>query len=100
LAVIREKETLYIALTDQFTQIILQNAKLYCFRQKPDHARIPNNRQILVWLPTHCFVNSPIPEISCITMDDEIEDNYNQCVEVSIEFSNEKNRQARSIVIN
>lgn len=67
---------------------------------KLDQIRIPNNRQKLVWLPTYCFTDSIIPDIKSINIDDEISDNHNDCVEVTILFSNKTKRLAIFMTIN
>jgi hypothetical protein len=61
---------------------------------KPDQIRIANDRQKLVWLPNLCFVCSEIPDITFVKIDDEINDSQNECIEVTIEFSNGERRWA------
>lgn len=61
---------------------------------KDGQIRIKNNRQKLVWLPESCFTDCEIPTISSISIDDQINDPKNDCVEVTISFDNGEKRWA------
>ncbi|MCG8385766.1 MAG: hypothetical protein MJA30_09510 [Cytophagales bacterium] len=61
---------------------------------KDGQLRIRNNNQKLVWLPASCFVESEIPSIVSINIDDEINNPKNDCIEVTVEFDNEEKRWA------
>ncbi len=67
---------------------------------KPDQIRIVNNSQKLVWLPNPCFTNAKIPEIIEIKIDDEITDSQNDCIEVTIEFSDGEKRWVTFATVN
>lgn len=53
---------------------------------KEDKIRIKGNIDRLVWLPNLYFSENKIPEIKSITIDDRIDDPFNDCVDVTIEF--------------
>ena len=57
---------------------------------KDGQIRIKNNQQKLVWIPENCFSFIQIPEILTINIDDKIDNSMNDCLEVTIEFSNGK----------
>ena len=57
---------------------------------KKGKIRIKGNKQKSVWIPDLCFTNNPIPEILSIIIDDEINDEYNSCTEVTIHFNDGK----------
>lgn len=61
--------------------------------------RIKNDNGKLVWIPDYCFDALEIPDISSVMIDDEINDNYNDCVEVTIEFSDRERRYATFMTI-
>ncbi len=67
---------------------------------KSDKIRIPNDRENLVWIPIHCFTSSKIPNIISINIDDEINDFHNECVEVTIKFSDGEKRWATFMTTN
>lgn len=50
--------------------------------------RIKNNQNKLVWLPEICFTSNEVFEIISIKIDDRIDNPKNDCIEVTIEFSN------------
>ncbi|MBI3233727.1 MAG: hypothetical protein HYZ42_06745 [Bacteroidetes bacterium] len=50
--------------------------------------RIKSNTERLVWISFLCFSDVKGPEIISITIDDEIKDSLNDCIEVTIQFSN------------
>lgn len=55
---------------------------------KEGKLRIKNNQEKLVLITELCFTSQPIPEIQTISIDDEITDESNFCVEVTIKFIN------------
>ncbi len=55
---------------------------------KPDQIRIKNDNQKSVWLPDHIFTKNVVPEIQSINIDDKIQNELNDCVEVTIKFNN------------
>ncbi|MDI6803844.1 MAG: hypothetical protein QME58_08360 [Bacteroidota bacterium] len=60
------------------------------FESKENTYRIKNDSNKLVWIPKTCFVDHEIPAIVSINVDDEIKNPNNDCVEVTIEFSDGK----------
>jgi hypothetical protein len=52
-----------------------------------DYIRFRSERGRLVWLPAYFFAKDCPPAISMINIDDVIEDPENDCVEVTISFS-------------
>lgn len=46
----------------------------------------------LVWLSEMCFSRKNQPEIQLINLDDKIEDEENECIEVTITFKNNHKR--------
>lgn len=55
---------------------------------KEGKVRIKNNQQKLVWIPEECFTNKAIPDLVSISIDDQIDNELNSCIEVTITFSN------------
>lgn len=49
--------------------------------------RTKNNNDKLVWLPELCFTQNEVPEIVSIKIDNRIDDPKNDCVDVTVEFS-------------
>jgi hypothetical protein len=62
---------------------------------KEGQVRIKGDTQRLVWLPAACFSEGPIPAIRTVKIDDPITDPENDCVEVTVEFTNEERRWTR-----
>ena len=66
---------------------------------KKEKVRIKTNRNKLAWIPSLCFVNSEIPKIISINIDDKINDSINDCIEVTITFNNGERRCATFMTI-
>jgi len=67
---------------------------------KFDQIQIPNDRKNLVWIPIYYFTSSKIPDITSINIDGEINDPDNECVGVTIKFSNGEKRWTTFMTIN
>lgn len=55
---------------------------------KPGEIRIKNDNQKFVWLPDHIFTKNVVPEIQSINIADKIQNELNDCVDVTIKFNN------------
>lgn len=96
----KKGETIYCIDESLYSDHITKRKSYRIEDAKLDQIRIPNDRQKLVWLPSHCFTDSIIPDIKSINIDDEINDNYNSCVEVTIKFSDGTKRWGTFMTIN
>lgn len=56
---------------------------------KEGKIRIKNDSGKLVWISDLHFVSNQIPKIKQITIDDEVKDIENDCIEVTVLFDNE-----------
>jgi len=75
-----------------YSQHITKRRSYEIVDSKEDQIRIKSNKGKLVWLPSHCFTEDRIPEITSIDIDDEIDDPENDVVEVTISFDSGEKR--------
>lgn len=59
---------------------------------KKREVRIQNDRGKSVWIPNDCFSELEPPKMMEFKIDDEIKDELNDCIEVTITFSNNEKR--------
>ena len=83
-----------------YSDHITKRGKYEVFQSEKGQLRIKSNHQKLVWIPKDCFVDDKLPEIVNIQIDDEIKDPENDCVEVTVEFSDGEKRWTAFATIN
>ena len=71
-----------------YSEHITKRKKYSVEDYKQGQIRIKNNQDKLVWLPEIYFTLDEVHEIISIKIDDRIDDPKNDCVDVTVEFSN------------
>ncbi len=71
-----------------YSEHIHKREKYIISNLKDEQFRIKNNNGKLVWLPVRCFSDQLPPAIVEITIDDEIRNENNDCIEVTVKFDN------------
>lgn len=67
---------------------------------KENEVRVRSDNGHLIWLPNYCFSDKEVPKLVSITVDDEIMDEFNDCVEVTMKFSNGSRRFTNFMTVN
>lgn len=75
-----------------YSQHITKGKKYDVLELKEEQVRMKTDQGKLAWFPASCFGTEKLPEIISIHIDDEIADPKNDCVEVTVEFSNGEKR--------
>tara|TARA_B110000211_G_C14075699_1_gene551921 strand:+ start:1870 stop:2316 length:447 start_codon:yes stop_codon:yes gene_type:complete len=85
-----DKKKIFCSDESVYSEHITKRKSYLIQETKTDQFRIINNQGKLVWLPAICFVPCEIPTITLINIDDEIKNKFNDCIEVTISFSDEE----------
>ncbi|SNR14479.1 hypothetical protein [Tenacibaculum jejuense] len=96
----KKGESVYCINEALYADHITKRKRYFIKDVKTDQFRILNNNNKLVWIPSYCFTNYKAPEIISINIDDEINDKYNSCIEVTIKFDDGSKRWAIFMTIN
>lgn len=96
----KKGETIYCINESVYEDHITKRKSYIIQEEKTDNIRIKNNRQKLVWIPKYCFSTSKIPDLIHINIDDEINDSLNDCIEVTVEFSDGEKRYTTFMTLN
>lgn len=88
-----EKETLLFCINESVYAQHITKGKTYTVQElKDEQVRIQTDGGKLAWFPVSCFAMEKPPIIVAIRIDDQIADPENDCVEVTVEFSNGEKR--------
>lgn len=92
-------ESLFCINESSYSEHLTKRKEYTVANIKPDQIRLKNNNGKLVWLPDYLFTKENIPDITLINIDDEISDELNDCIEVTVFFSNGERRWTTFITL-
>jgi hypothetical protein len=73
-----------------YSEHISKRQEYFILDVKEDQFRIKSKKDKLIWLPATCFADELPPSIIKVTFDDEITNENNDCIEVTVEFDDNK----------
>lgn len=82
----KKEDSIYCCNESIYSEYITKGNKYAVLSSKEEEVKIINDNDYPVWFPKHNFSYTKPPSITSISIDDEIDDSKNDCIEVTVSF--------------